>query len=192
MKHGHTLREKSVEQLRKSMGNGDDDESVASSESSARELTKKVKKPNIWYIGTFFFVTGSILNFVSFSFAAQSLLAALGSAQFISNVFFGRVILGEVVTLQTIFATFVIIAGNALVVLFSSHESVIYTADNLIEFYNTTYICYALAMVVLVAAMVTTYRTIEARVKMGEYVKHSNLSLPLLFAASSAILGTQR
>jgi len=33
---------------------------------------------------------------VSFGFAAQSLLAALGSAQFISNVFFGKVILGEV------------------------------------------------------------------------------------------------
>lgn len=54
------------------------------------------KKPPIWYVGTFFFVSGSLLNFVSFSFAAQSLLAALGSAQFISNVFFGRFILGEV------------------------------------------------------------------------------------------------
>ena len=74
------------------------DKTLSSSSSSSDNLGNdfadelaKVKKPLIWYVGTFFFVAGSLLNFVSFSFAAQSLLAALGSAQFISNVIFGKV-----------------------------------------------------------------------------------------------------
>ena len=39
-----------------------------------------------WRIGISFFVIGSLFNFVSFAFAAQSLLAALGGIQFVSNV----------------------------------------------------------------------------------------------------------
>ena len=48
------------------------------------------RKGKIWYCGSIFFVIGNIFNFISFSFAPQSLLAALGSAQFVSNVFFGK------------------------------------------------------------------------------------------------------
>ena len=36
-------------------------------------------------------VAGSLVNFASFGFAPQSLLASLGSVQFISNVIFGKV-----------------------------------------------------------------------------------------------------
>ena len=72
-----------------------------------------------------------------------------------------------------------------------SHESVIYTADNLIEFYNTTYNLYGVAMLGVVALFVAVYRNIDSRVKLGEYVKHSNVVLPLLFASSSAMIGTQ-
>ena len=57
MKHGHTLREKTIASLKASREGGDDD-SVTTTESDTAELTKKVKKPNIWYIGTFFFVSG--------------------------------------------------------------------------------------------------------------------------------------
>lgn len=36
------------------------------------------------------FSVGNLLNFASFAFAAQSLLSALGTVQFISNILFGR------------------------------------------------------------------------------------------------------
>jgi hypothetical protein len=42
-------------------------------------------------VGAFLFMIGGVLNFVSFSYAAQSLLASLGSVQFVSNVVFGKV-----------------------------------------------------------------------------------------------------
>lgn len=39
----------------------------------------------VWLVGTSLFVGGNALNFVSFGFAAQSMLAALGAIQFVSN-----------------------------------------------------------------------------------------------------------
>lgn len=44
-----------------------------------------------WYCGAMLLVLGSLVNFASFGFAPQSLLASLGSVQFVSNVVFGKV-----------------------------------------------------------------------------------------------------
>jgi hypothetical protein len=150
-----------------------------------------IPKPFVWYVGTVAFVTGSILNFVSFSFAAQSLLSALGSTQFISNVFFGKVVLGEDVTLKTIIATLTIIAGNAMVVYFSSHSSRIFTAQDLLDFYDTDFNFYLFMCLGLVAICRGIYQSIDNKVSAGLQVKNSNLWLPLLYAITSAVLGTQ-
>lgn len=42
-------------------------------------------KSPVWLVGTSLFIGGNALNFVSFGFAAQSMLAALGAVQFVSN-----------------------------------------------------------------------------------------------------------
>lgn len=44
----------------------------------------------VWLAGILLFSNGNLLNFASFAFAAQSLLSALGTVQFISNILFGR------------------------------------------------------------------------------------------------------
>ena len=150
-----------------------------------------IPKPFIWYCGTLFFVVGSILNFISFSFAAQSLLSALGSTQFISNVFFGKVVLGEEVTMKTVIATSTIIGGNAMVVYFSSHASRIFVAQDLLDFYDTDFNTYLLACLCAVALCRFFYSSITRRIACGEAVPNSNLYLPLLYAITSAILGTQ-
>ena len=46
-------------------------------------------------MGTGVFVLGSLLNFASYGFAAQSLLASLEAVQFVTNVAFGRLALGK-------------------------------------------------------------------------------------------------
>jgi len=51
-----------------------------------------------WRVGMLIFALGNCLNFISFGYAAQSLLAALGSVQFISNVAFAYFVLEEKVT----------------------------------------------------------------------------------------------
>lgn len=45
----------------------------------------------LWYTGAILLVVGSLVNFASFGFAPQSLLASLGSVQFVSNIVFGKV-----------------------------------------------------------------------------------------------------
>ncbi|CAM9689339.1 unnamed protein product, partial [Discosporangium mesarthrocarpum] len=45
----------------------------------------------VWLGGALTLLLGSLINFVSLSFAPQSLLASLGSVQFVSNVVFGKV-----------------------------------------------------------------------------------------------------
>jgi drug/metabolite transporter superfamily protein YnfA len=48
-------------------------------------------------------------------YAAQTLLAALGSVQFVTNVVFARFVLHETVTYYTLAGTLMILAGNAYV-----------------------------------------------------------------------------
>ena len=60
--------------------------------------------------------------FASFGFAAQSLLAALESVQFVSNVVFAYYIHGEKITRRICLSTLAIVVGNVLVVSFSSHN----------------------------------------------------------------------
>ena len=56
----------------------------------------------LWRAGAIVFVLGNLINFSSFAFAAQSLLAALGSVQFVSNVVFSYLILKEPITFRAI------------------------------------------------------------------------------------------
>jgi hypothetical protein len=83
------------------------------SPSSLTEAAKQhqpppVWKSKIWLLGFLLFTVGNVLNFVSFGFAAQSLLAALGAVQFVSNVFFARFLLKEPITWKVVAATIVI------------------------------------------------------------------------------------
>ena len=66
-----------------------------------------------WQAGIALFAGGNVFNFVSFGFAAQSLLAALGSVQFVSNVVFARLVLKEAVTWRVLCATALIVTGES-------------------------------------------------------------------------------
>lgn len=72
-----------------------------------------------WQAGIALFAGGNVFNFVSFGFAAQSLLAALGSVQFVSNVVFARLVLKEAVTWRVLGATALIVAGEGCFFSFS-------------------------------------------------------------------------
>ncbi len=69
-------------------------------------------------------------------FAAQSLLAALGSVQFVCNVIFGYWLLHERVTLRVILATASIVAGCIVLVIFGNHASPRLTSPELQALYH--------------------------------------------------------
>jgi len=94
MKFGHDEDKREllkVEEEEENLSPRDDDTLSSVNES----MEDNVKKSKVWYVGIWLFVTGSVINFVSYAFAGQSLLASLGTVQFVSNVFFGKFILGE-------------------------------------------------------------------------------------------------
>mmetsp|Transcript_4694 Transcript_4694/g.6330 ORF Transcript_4694/g.6330 Transcript_4694/m.6330 type:complete len:406 (+) Transcript_4694:224-1441(+) len=165
------------------------------------ENPSSAKKGKVWYAGSFFFVFGNVVNFISFSFAAQSLLAAIGSAQFISNVFFGAIVLGEKVTKRTIVATLAILCGNAMVVYCfsraddsnkpSGEKKQIVSENEVFTNFDKNYSYFLLAMFLLFLVCRNIYVRVSQKIGKGESVRHSNRILPTMFAAYSAILGSQ-
>ncbi|WMV17714.1 hypothetical protein MTR67_011099 [Solanum verrucosum] len=97
---------------------------------------KSTMKPIIyfqtWRVGILFFAIGNCLNFVSFGYAAQSLLAALGSIQFVSNIAFAYFVLNKTVTINVLVATAFIVLGNIFLVAFGNHQSPVnlHTSDS--------------------------------------------------------------
>ena len=92
----------------------------------------KIPPERLKWTGIAFFAVGAALNFVSYSYAAQSLLAAIASIQFVSNVFFGYVVLRERVTARVRVATGIIVFGNVFVVACASRKASPYTAAQLL------------------------------------------------------------
>ena len=154
------------------------------------------ERGSIWYIGSMLFVFGNIVNFVSFSFAAQSLLAAIGSAQFVSNVFFSKIILGETITRRTVYATCAILMGNVLVVYSFSHGSasdtdMLLSTDEVIKKFDRGYLCFLGGLIVIFCSCRYMFVRIKRKVDAGEYVQYANRILPTAYAAYSAVLGSQ-
>ena len=151
-------------------------------------------KSTWWLLGTTIFVFGSLVVFISFGFAAQSLLAALESVQFVSNVFFSKYIHGEVITRRIILATAAIVFGNILVVLFSHHASIRLRAVDIyaIYQYNTAFHIYLILSGLLFAASYITWR-VYSRGRLEEdkmYWKHCFVE-PFAYIIYMSLIGTQ-
>jgi drug/metabolite transporter superfamily protein YnfA len=148
----------------------------------------------LWLIAMTIFVAGNLLNFASFAFAAQSLLSALGSVQFVSNVAFARLVNGERLTRWVAAGTLVIAAGCILLVAFGSHDSPTFTAAELQALYGGAgFIAYLSVGAVAVAAAYAIYRLGKRRVGglrcqtlEGPWARW----LPLCYALFSGLPGT--
>jgi drug/metabolite transporter (DMT)-like permease len=156
-----------------------------------------IRKIRAWQIGVALFIVGNLMNFGSFAFAAQSLLAALGSVQFLANVAFGRLILKEPVTRRILVATALIIAGCVVLVSFGNHTSESFTSQQLQDFYKKTgYITYLCMMFVGVGVSYSVYRHGNAlRKRRGQSMegvsKAWHRALPISYSIFAALLGTQ-
>lgn len=175
--------------------------------------SKKNKYLNI--VGFSLFFLGSVVNFGSFAFAAQSLLASLGGVQFICNCFFGHFILGETITIKHIFATMLLTLGVIIAVIFSNHTSEIYTLKSLMNNYDEEYLKFGMCAIVFVIVCEFVYKLYEKRDKdietqeggvSLEDEEESNIQLldvplerfphayfikPITYSFASAIIGTQ-
>ncbi|KAK3011346.1 hypothetical protein RJ639_012797 [Escallonia herrerae] len=126
--------------------------------------------------GLLFFALGNCLNFLSFGYAAQSLLAALGSVQFVVMV-----------------ATAFIVLGNIFLVAFGNHQSPVYTPEQLAEKYsNITFLLYCLILVLVVTLHQYLYRRGELLLTVpGHDLKsYWHMLLPFSYAVVSGAVGS--
>lgn len=130
----------------------------------------------LWLWAMTLFSVSNWANFASFAFAAQSLLTALGSVQFLSNVIFSWVVNHEPPTRWVICGTVVIVTGAVLLVIFGDHESPVYTADQLRQLYSGTgYIIYLSISAAVVVLTYVVFRIGKRRVGYATSIKYVGL-----------------
>lgn len=161
-------------------------------EGEVRETSKyTLTSKQIWSIGMTIFVVGSLVNFASFAFAAQSLLACLGTVQFVSNVFFAKFVLGETLTPRIIMATAVIVIGLVIAILCSNHATELYSTNDLINLYTTSYVSFIIIVIGVLVIMHILYVIYTAHEESGSPLPQSNLIRPVTYSIVSATIGTQ-
>lgn len=170
-------------------GGGGEERLFSAPPGERRLFRRRIKA--CWWCGAALLVVGSLVNFASFGFAPQSLLASLGSVQFVSNVAFGKVILHEVVTRRIVVGTATIILGNTLTLCFSPHQDENYNILQLKAFYNVTYNSLLALELAVALIMHVTYKQLKRRKEQGKSMRYSHLAMPLAYAICSAIIGTQ-
>jgi len=97
----------------------------------------KLWSSKTWVCGTVIFILGALLNFSSYGFAPQSTLASLESIQFVSNLFFGKLLLKKEITKRMYLGTFLTVGGTVLSVSFSSKKAeLVEVMDDLVELWK--------------------------------------------------------
>ncbi|CAL9248559.1 unnamed protein product [Arabidopsis halleri] len=146
-----------------------------------------------WRVGILVFLLGNCLNFISFGYAAQSLLAALGSIQFVSNIAFAYVVLNKMVTVKVLVATAFIVLGNVFLVAFGNHQSPVFTPEQLAEKYsNVTFLVYCGILILIVAVHHFLYRKGEVLISIPgkEISSYWKMLLPFSYAVVSGAIGS--
>ncbi|XP_019453109.1 PREDICTED: probable magnesium transporter NIPA8 isoform X1 [Lupinus angustifolius] len=154
---------------------------------------KPIASFQTWRVGIVFFFLGNCLNFISFGYAAQSLLAALGSVQFVSNIAFAYFVLHKMVAVKVLVATAFIVLGNTFLVAFGNHQSPVYTPEQLEEKYtNTAFLLYLLALILIVAVHHSIYKRGELQLAVSghDLRPYWNTLLPFSYAVVSGAVGS--
>jgi len=163
-------------------------------ESSEEDKADEKSRARWRLFGVIIIVVGNLATFASFGFAAQSLLAALESVQFLSNVAFAKLIHKEKITRRIVISTLGIVVGNVLVVIFAEHHAILFDSGDIIRFYrtNSAYHAYLVIAFTLFFAMHFLYiKYYNARVlEKRKLWKHSFVE-PFAYSVSAAIMGTQ-
>ncbi|OAY52613.1 probable magnesium transporter NIPA8 [Manihot esculenta] len=160
---------------------------------SSKSHLKPIIYFQTWRVGLVFFFLGNCLNFISFGYAAQSLLAALGSVQFVSNIAFAYFVLNKMVTVKVLVATAFIVLGNVFLVAFGNHQSPVYTPEQLAEKYsNMTFLFYCMILVIVVALHHYIYRRGELLIAVsGQDLRpYWQMLLPFSYAVVSGAVGS--
>ena len=109
---------------------------LAQMDSEYGDPPRAIYRVRTWQTGAALYMGGNVLQFLSYAFAAQSLLLALSSVQFATNLLFAWLMEHVPVPVRSIAGAAIIILSNLLLVIFSSKSSVLLTAEELVKLYR--------------------------------------------------------
>jgi len=143
---------------------------------------------SMWVCGTVVFVTGALLNFASYGFAPQSLLATLESIQFVTNLFLGKWMQKKKIARKMYFGTFTTVLGTILAVSFSSKigAEIEVIADLARLWGNGLWITYLIFISLLTLALYATNKYYEGK----GATQSSKNTMAVIYAVISALYGT--
>lgn len=90
----------------------------------------------LWTLGFVLCAVGSVLDFVAFGLAPQSLLAPLAALTLVWNMMLAPCFNKEKLTKKDIVSTLIIFVGATIAVVFASHTSPSYNLDMLMQLYR--------------------------------------------------------
>ncbi|GLD93139.1 hypothetical protein PINS_up001731 [Pythium insidiosum] len=109
---------------------------LSMSREEASEAKRGTFSQPLWVLGFGLVVLGSLLDFVAFGMAPQTLLAPLAALSLVWNMFIAPIFHKETVTRENIIATVIIFVGVTLTVIFAGHSTPAYELDDLIRLYK--------------------------------------------------------
>jgi len=164
-------------------------------EAAQKDLDEKErsKRPKVlWTTGTVTFIVGSVINFVAFVFAAASVLAPLEAIQFVSNLVFARFVTKVPVSRKMVGGSALIVAGTIGAVAGGPLTVTSFTIAQLQGFWESpAWIAYVAFAWVASLSMQAFWEVQTRRVRAGGKPCGPPALLPILYAVSSALIGTQ-
>eukprot|EP01006_Ploeotia_vitrea_P038323 TRINITY_DN66226_c8_g2_i2.p1 TRINITY_DN66226_c8_g2~~TRINITY_DN66226_c8_g2_i2.p1 ORF type:complete len:593 (-),score=259.41 TRINITY_DN66226_c8_g2_i2:106-1884(-) len=174
----------------------DDDDDDGDDCDEQQQPTQPYYQHNVWRLGLALVVLGSLADFAALGFAAQSIVAPLGSLTLVSNIFFAQMMLGESVSRRDVLATLSIVAGSSVAVAFASHQDEIYSIRQLFSFYlRPEFVVYSVCVGALIVFMYSSIMHMNTTLLVHGADSHEYGKLKkyhrFAYAALSGTMGAQ-
>ncbi|KAJ3038732.1 hypothetical protein HDV00_000392 [Rhizophlyctis rosea] len=130
---------------------------------------KSLLKNPIWILGMIVFILGNLFNFVALQFAAQSLVAPLGSISLVVNVILAPLINHERWTWKDVVGVALIVAGSSMTVAFAGVNTHDYKLCVLLALFRRTQtIVFLTVTCALIVTLYISINTIERNIDFDE------------------------
>ena len=136
------------------------------------------------------FITGSLLNFVAFTFASASILVPIEAVQFVVNVGFNKYVNGKPISCRMLSGVALTILGTVLCVVFGSTDARCFDLDDLVRFWTKPlWWVYLVVSIGVASGAHMVHASYAKAVAAGLQPRYAHYVMPASFAVSSALFG---
>jgi len=149
-------------------------------------------RQSLWRVGLALVVVGSLADFVALIFAAQSIIAPLGSLTLVFNTALAPLLLGEHVGTVDVLATVAIVLGSSVSVACADHRDRLYGLDELFGlFIKPRFVCYSLLVVAVIASLYYHIRHLTSTSSSAASPASTRKHTRFCYASLAGIVGAQ-